>query len=127
MSKCASFFYYFKYISFICFLYATIILFPDLISSSMGICCFSLILIYSLVSFVMFLGKFKGEQYNSLNNFVLCFLHFYVCFVAYKYQSFGNVLDTNTAFFELNYFITSLCLFVLTVNKFILKSYDKVL
>ena len=69
----------------------------------------------------MFFLKRNGERFNILNNFVLCLLHLYFWFIAYRYQaSIGSFNDLNNTYFTLNYFVTSLCLFTLTVNKFIL-------
>ena len=114
-------FYYLKYITFIMFLCAAIAIYPGLISLKMGICLLVLLIIYSVVSFIMFFIKRPGEQFNVLNNIVLCFLHIYFCFIAYKYQSISGTLgDINDSYFSLNYFVTSLCLFTLTINKFIL-------
>ena len=65
----------------------------------------------------MFFTKSSGEQYSLLNNFVLCFLHIYTCFIAYKYDLIGDVFDASTTFF-----VISLCLFTLTINKIILSN-----
>lgn len=112
--------YYFKYISFICFLYGIIVLYPGLLSLKMGICCLVCVIIYSIVSFVMFFAKFNGEQYGLLNNIVVCVLHGYFCFIAYKYSLVGSIsIGINDFYFSLNFFVGCLCLVVLTVNKFI--------
>lgn len=121
MNTCKNILYYFKYVTFVLFLYASIVLFPNLITLKMGIVCLILIILFSIVTFVMFFLKKSGEQFNILNNFVLCLLHLYFCFIAYRYQaSIGSFNDLNNTYFTLNYFVTSLCLFTLTVNKFIL-------
>lgn len=113
--------YYLKYISFIPFLYASIIIYSGLVSEKMGICLLVLLIIYSIITFIMFLAKKKEEQYNIMNNLVLFFLHLYFCFIAYKYQTISTSLtDINSTYFTLNYFVTALCLFTLTINKFIL-------
>lgn len=114
-------FYYLKYISFILFLYSAIVLYPGFMELKIGIVCLILLVVYSLVTFIMFFYKSSFEQYNLLNNFVLCFLHFYTCFVAYKYSSIGDVFGvSNTYYFHLNFFVIALCLFTLTINKIIL-------
>lgn len=112
--------YYFKYISFIFFLCATIVLYHGFTSFKIGICCLVLVIVYAVVTFVMFFTKFHGEQYNLLNNFVLCFLHLYTCFIAYKYDAIGDVFGISMAYFKLNFFVISLCLFTLTINKLLL-------
>lgn len=121
MNAFRNFLYYFKYISFICFLYAAIVLYPGFISIKMGIICLVLLVIYSIITFIMFFTKSSGEQYSLLNNFVLCFLHVYTCFIAYKYDLIGDVFDVSTtSYFNLNFFVIALCLFTLTINKIIL-------
>lgn len=123
MSTFKNFLFHFKYISFIFFLYAGVILYPSLVSMNIGICCLVLLVIYSITTFIMFFVKSSEEQYNVLNNFVLCFLHIYFCFIAYKYYSIGDAFGiANTTYFNLNYFVAALCLFVLTINKFILSN-----
>ena len=85
------------------FLCAAIVIYPGLISLKMGICLLVLLIIYSIVSFIMFFIKRPGEQFNVLNNIVLCFLHIYFCFIAYKYQSISGTLgDINDSYFSLN-------------------------
>ena len=122
MNKLKEISYYLKYISFIFFLYSAIIIYPGLITQKIGICLLILIIIYSVVTFFMFLAQKKGEQYNTLNNLVLFFVHLYFCFITYKYQTIStSLVDTNN-YFALNYFVTSLCLFTLTINKFILST-----
>ena len=121
MNAFRNFLYYFKYISFICFLYAAIVLYTGFISIKMGIICLVLLVIYSIITFIMFFTKSSGEQYSLLNNFVLCFLHIYTCFIAYKYDLIGDVFDVSTtSYFNLNFFVIALCLFTLTINKIIL-------
>lgn len=120
MNALKKFFYYFKYISFILFSCATIVLYPGFTSLKIGICCLVLVIVYAVVTFVMFFTKFHGEQYNLLNNFVLCFLHLYTCFIAYKYDAIGDVFGISMAYFKLNFFVISLCLFTLTINKLLL-------
>ena len=121
MNAFRNFLYYFKNISFILFLYSAIVLYPGFISIKMGIICLVLLVIYSIITFIMFFTKSSGEQYSLLNNFVLCFLHIYTCFIAYKYDLIGDVFDVSTtSYFNLNFFVIALCLFTLTINKIIL-------
>ena len=121
MNAFRNFLYYFKYISFILFLYSAIVLYPGFISIKMGIICLVLLVIYSIITFIMFFTKSSGEQYSLLNNFVLCFLHVYTCFIVYKYDLIGDVFDVSTtSYFNLNFFVIALCLFTLTINKIIL-------
>ena len=121
MNAFRNFLYYFKYISFILFLYSAIVLYPGFISIKMVIICLVLLVIYSIITFIMFFTKSSGEQYSLLNNFVLCFLHVYTCFIAYKYDLIGDVFDVSTtSYFNLNFFVIALCLFTLTINKIIL-------
>lgn len=123
MNAFRNFLYYFKYISFILFLYSAIVLYPSFISLKIGTICLILLVIYSIITFIMFFTKSRGEQYNLLNNFVLCFLHIYTCFVAYKYNLIGDVFDASTtSYFNFNFFVISLCLFTLTINKIILSN-----
>lgn len=121
MNAFRNFLYYFKYISFILFLYSAIVLYPGFISIKMGIICLVLLVIYSIITFIMFFTKSSGEQYSLLNNFVLCFLHVYTCFIAYKYDLIGDIFYVSTtSYFNLNFFVIALCLFTLTINKIIL-------
>lgn len=123
MNAFRNFLYYFKYISFILFLYSAIVLYPSFISFKIGTICLILLVIYSIITFIMFFTKSRGEQYSLLNNFVLCFLHIYTCFVAYKYDLIGDVFDASTtSYFNFNFFVISLCLFTLTINKIILSN-----
>ena len=102
-------------------MYSAIVLYPGFISIKMGIICLVLLVIYSIITFIMFFTKSSGEQYSLLNNFVLCFLHVYTCFIAYKYDLIGDVFDVSTtSYFNLNFFVIALCLFTLTINKIIL-------
>ena len=49
--------------------------------------------------------------------------HIYTCFVAYKYDLIGDVFDASTtSYFNFNFFVISLCLFTLTINKIILSN-----
>lgn len=111
---------YLKHITFIGFLYAGILLYPGLIESKIGICCLVFFIVYSIVTFLMFFVKSKGEQDNSLNNFVMSFLHLYFMFITYRYTSSIGLELVNESFFPINYFIASLSMFILSANKFIL-------
>ena len=69
----------------------------------------------------MFFVKNKNEENSLLNNFVLCFLHIYICFLAYRYSIVHNTMFSNVdMYFKVNFFIISLCMFILTINKIIL-------
>lgn len=121
MGKINGFILYIRHISFVCFLWAGVILFPGFKTLELGNVCFWLFLVYSIVTIVMFFVKPIPEQKNTLNNLVLCILHAYFCFVAYKYSGVSDLFGiTNAVYFKLNFFISSICMFVLTVNKFIL-------
>lgn len=120
MNKIRTLFLYLNHFTFIGFLYAGIILYPGLLDSNSGIACLILFIIYSLVTFLMFFIKSKEEQSNALNNFVVCFLHIYFIFVAYRYTSSVGIQLTNQMFFPINYFISGLSMFILSANKIIL-------
>lgn len=113
-------FLYLKHITFIGFLYASILLYPGLLGSDIGKCCLVFVIIYSLVTFLMFFIKSKEEQNNFLNNFVVSFLHLYFMFITYRYISSLGLELTNKMFFPTNYFIATLSMFILSANKFIL-------
>lgn len=111
---------YLKYLTFICFLYAAVSIYPGLIKDKMGIVCLIFIVLYSLVTFFMIFVKSKEEESNVFNNIVTCILHFYFCFITFRYyNSLGFKLD-DSYFFTINYFIAALSMFILGFNKFIL-------
>lgn len=112
--------FYLKNITFICFLYAAVVLYSGLIKDKIGFVCLIIVIIYSLVTFFMLLVKNKEEESNVFNNIVVSLLHFYFCFITFRYcNSVGfQLVDSN--FFTFNYFIVSLSMLVLTFNKFIL-------
>lgn len=121
MKKVNNLLLYLRHITFIAFLWAGIILFPAFDKFDYGNLCFVFFIIYSIVTIIMFFVKPKFEQDNFLNNLVLCLLHAYFCFIAYKYSGVSDVFGvTNVFYFKLSFSISSLCMFVLTVNKFIL-------
>ena len=111
---------YFKYITFICFLYASILLYPGLVKEKMGIICLIMVIIYSITTFIMIFVKNKDEEKNIFNNIVISILHFYFCFVTFRYRNTIGFQLTDTYFFPLNYFISSLAMLILTFNKLIL-------
>ena len=118
MSKCLL---YLRHLSFIAFLWAMIVLYPSFSKYTLGSLCLSFAFIYICITFIMFFVKNKNEENSLLNNFVLCFLHVYICFLAYRYSIISNTVFTNMdMYFKINYFIISICIFILTVNKVIL-------
>lgn len=118
MSKCLL---YLRHISFIAFLWAMIVLYPGFSKYDLGTLCFSFSFIYICITFIMFFVKDKNEENSLLNNFVLCFLHIYICFLAYRYSIVHNTMFSNVdMYFKVNFFIISLCMFILTINKIIL-------
>lgn len=121
MSKLNNIFLYVRHISFIAYLIAMIYLYPSFHTYSFGILCLALSMFYIITTFIMFFVKNDNEEKNFLNNFVLFFLHGYVCFLAYKFTSIYNVAFTEVdMYFKINFFIISVCLFILTMNKIIL-------
>lgn len=113
-------FLYFRYITFIGFLYAGIVLFPDLIKSTIGIILLVLILIYSLSTFFMIFIKSSKEEDNILSNIVISLLNIYVMFIAYKYNNSLGFVLANPLYFMINYTIMGFSMIILTVNKFLL-------
>lgn len=113
-------FYYLRNLTFICFLYASVVLYPGLTKNTFGIICLVLVIVYSLATFFMMFVKNSDETDNIFNNIVICILHFYFCFVTYRYVNSIGFELANKNFFTLNYFIASLSMFILTFNKFIL-------
>ena len=121
MNKLSNIFLYFRHVSFIAFLVAMIYLYPSFHMYSFGVLCFVLSMIYIIITFVMFFVKNSVEENNFLNNFVLFFLHGYVCFLSYRFTAVYNVAFTEVdIYFKINFFIISICLFILTTNKIIL-------
>ena len=91
MNKLKEISYYLKYISFIFFLYSAIIIYPGLITQKIGICLLILIIIYSVVTFFMFLAQKKGEHYadNYQHHFTFKLSEIgalYVCEVQQAYR-----------------------------------------
>lgn len=117
-------FLYARHISFILFLYAGIILYPGFVSTPFNCAFFIVFLIYSLLSFVFFFIKSSGEQGSFLNNFVLCFLHIYFLFVAFRYDSSVGLDFSGDFYFFVNYLVLSFVMIVLCVNKFILMALE---
>ena len=121
MKKLNVFVLYIRHISFIIYLVAMIYLYTGFYKYSFGIICLVLSLFYIITTFVMFFIKNDNEEKSILNNLVLCFLHGYVCFLAYRYSNVYNVafIDIDS-YFKINFFIISICLFILTMNKMII-------
>ena len=117
-------FLYARHISFILFLYAGIVLYPDFVSSPFNCVFFVIFLGYSFLSFLFFFIKSEGEQGSSFNNFVLCFLHVYFLFVALRYESYVGLDFSGNIYFFINYLVLSFVMLVLSVNKFILMALE---
>lgn len=116
-------FLYIRHLSFIAFLGALIVLFPGFKSYEVGNTCFLVSIIYIVITFIVFLIKSKEEEYNLLNNFVLSFLHIYICLIAYKYSfSRTYVIGDSSNYFEFNFLIISICMTILTFNKLFMSS-----
>lgn len=114
---------YSRHISFIAFLVAIILLYPSFEKTKYGTICFYISIVYIITTFIMFFIKNKQEETNLLNNFVLIFMHLYICFIAYKYQTIANYLiDSNTSYFSFNYIIISICITVLIINKLLISN-----
>ncbi len=121
MDKLSNTFLYLRHFSFIAFLVAMLYLYPGFHTYNFGILCLVLSMFYIIITFIMFFVKSDTEEMNFLNNFVLFFLHGYVCFLAYRFTSVYNVAFTDAdIYFKINFFIISICLFILTMNKIIL-------
>ena len=112
--------FYFKYLTFIGFIYAGVLLYPGLIENKIGIVCLVLLIIYIITTFFMFFVKSKNEEKNTFNNLVICLLHLYFMFLAYRYITLNGLELVEPRFFQINYFIASLSIFILTINKLIL-------
>lgn len=112
---------YLRHISFIEFLICMIILYSAFFKFDLGIVCLIISFIYIIMTFVLFFIKNKNEENNIFNNFVLIFLHSYVGIVAYRYLIIANsAVMSNATYFSYNFFMISLCLFILTINKIII-------
>ena len=114
---------YFRHISFILFLVAIIILYSGFEKFNFGKLCLIISFIYIIITFIMFFIKNKYEETNVFNNLVLCFLHFYICFVAYKYYLVWNYpVISNSNYFGFNFLMISICMSILSVNKIIIST-----
>lgn len=114
---------YIRHISFIAFLVAIIVLYPSFDKYKIGNICLIVSLVYIILTFMMIFVKNKNEEDNFLSNIVLCFLHLYICFVAYKYQTIGSyALFNNTEYFSFNFLMISICMGILCANKLIIAS-----
>ena len=121
MKKLNSLILYIRHISFIAYLIAMIYLYTAFYKYSFGVICLIFSFFYIITTFVMFFIKNKNEENSILNNLVLCFLHSYICFLAYRYSSVYNVAFIHVDdYFKINFFIIAICLFTLTMNKIII-------
>ena len=112
---------YLRHISFIAFLVAIIILFSAFGKYYLGNVCLIVSFLYIIVTFIVIFIKNKNEESSLLNNFVLCLLHLYICFVAYKYSIIGNYpINVNNEYFSFNFLIISICMTILCLNKIII-------
>ena len=108
---------YSRHISFIIFLIAEIILYPSFEKFEFGKICLIVSLVYIVVTFIMFFVKNKNEESSVFNNFVLCFLHIYILFVAYKYYLIKDyAIISNTSYFSFNFLMISICISILCIN-----------
>ena len=112
--------FYLKYLTFIGFIYAGVLLYPGLIVDKVGFTCLVLTVIYIVITFLMFFLKPKSEENNTFNNLVICLLHIYFMFLAYRYITLNGLQLAEPKFFQINYFIASLSIFILSFNKIIL-------
>lgn len=123
MSRIKVILFYLRHISFIAFLISMIIMYPSFHNYNLGIVCLITSFIYIIISFITIFIKSSSEENSIFNNFVLCFLHMYICFVAYKYHLVGNyATDINNEYFSFNFLMISICMFVLSINKLIITS-----
>lgn len=114
---------YIRHISFILFLIAMIYLFPSFKKIDFGNTCFFISIVYIITTFIMFFIKNKQEETNTLNNFVLTFMHLYICLIAYKYQEISNyIINNNASYFKFNFIIISICMVILIINKFLVSN-----
>ncbi len=112
---------YFRHISFILFLIAIIILYSGFEKFNFGKLCLIISFIYIIITLIMFFTKNKYEESNVFNNLVLCLLHFYICFVAYKYYLIMDYpIINNTGYFSFNFLMISICMIILSANKFVI-------
>ena len=112
---------YSRHISFIIFLIAEIILYPSFEKFEFGKICLIVSLVYIVVTFIMFFVKNKNEESSVFNNFVLCFLHIYILFVAYKYYLIKDyAIISNTSYFSFNFLMISICISILCINKLLI-------
>lgn len=114
---------YTRHITFIFFLIAMICLFPSFKKTDFGNICFYISIVYIIATFIMIFIKNEQEETKALNNFVLIFLHLYICLIAYKYQIISDyVINTNTSYFKFNFIIISICMIILIINKFLISN-----
>ena len=112
---------YLRHISFILFLLAEIVLYSSFEKFKFGKLCLIISLIYIIVTFIMFFIKNKYEESNIFNNFVLCFLHLYIYFVASKYYLVKDYpVINNSNYFSFNLLMISICMSILCINKIII-------
>ena len=112
---------YLRHISFIMFLIAMIIMLPGFYKYDTGTICLITSLVYTIITFIVMFIKNKNEESSFFNNFVLCFLHLYICLVAYKYNMIGNyATNINNEYFSFNFLMISICMGILCVNKLII-------
>lgn len=116
--------FYLKYLTFAGFIYATIVMYPGLISDKIGIVCLVCAIIYILVSFAVFFKKTCSDRNNFLNGLVILLLHLYFMFLAYKYITLNGFLIENYRLFQLNYVVAGLAILILTFNKILFCFYD---
>ena len=112
---------YLRHISFIEFMICVVILYSAFFEFDLGIPCLIISFLYIIMNILLFFIKNNREQNNAFNNFVLIFLHFYVGIVAYRYLVISNAaIMSNSSYFTFNFFMISLCLCILSINKIII-------
>ena len=112
---------YIRHISFIAFLIAIIVLYPGFKKYNLGNICLFVTFAYIIITFIMFFIKNKYEENSFFNNFVLCFLHIYICYVAYRYYLVKDyAIGGNDNYFGFNFLMISICMIILCFNKILI-------
>lgn len=125
MKKLNKLFLYIRHISFIAFLIAIIVLYPSFKKYDLGNISFIISIIYIIITFIMFFIKNNYEETSFFNNFVLCFMHMYICYVAYKYYLIKDYAITGDGrYFKFNFLMISICMIILCFNKIFIANND---
>ena len=87
----------------------------------LGNICFIIAFLYIISTFIMFFIKNKYEESNIFNNFVLWFMHIYICYVSYRYYLIKDYAITgDDIYFKFNFLMISICMIILCFNKIIM-------